>query len=81
MTNKNITANYTLTRHEDKQHGKRAGLMGRITPQMLEKVNFPIEPIPGTIVLVCGPPEFEMEMMNIMGNKFGFEANKNVFKF
>lgn len=55
LNKNNISVNWTLTRHNDNYHGKRAGLKGRITPKMLKDANFPMQPSKDTIVLICGP--------------------------
>ena len=59
----NLKVYYTLTRHEEKIHGKRDGLFGKINLEMLQSVNFPLKPDKETMVLVCGTKSFETAMV------------------
>jgi NAD(P)H-flavin reductase len=61
--NKNLKVHYTLTRHNDNFHGKRAGIKGRISKRMLQEAGFPMKPKDDTIMLICGPNNFEMAMV------------------
>ena len=54
---------HTLTRHEEKIHGKREGLFGRITQEMLQEIKFPLRADKDTMILVCGPKAFETSMV------------------
>ena len=63
--NPHFTAHYTLTKHDKKKHGIRAGLEGRIGREMLKKLNFTNKPEPSTLVIVCGPPKFESDMIKL----------------
>lgn len=77
--NKNLSVNWTLTRHNETLHGKRAGLKGRITQKMLDDARFPMKPVKDTLVLICGPKKFEMAMVEMM-MKAGWKAGKNLIK-
>lgn len=80
LFNKKLKVHHTLTRHDEKKHGKRAGLFSRVNKKMLEEIEFPMKPTVDTLILICGPPNFEQDVMHLM-SKQGFEKNVNIFKF
>lgn len=80
LINKNLTVNYTLTRHSDKLHGKRLGLTGRISLKMLKTLGFYFNPRDDTIIMVCGPPTFENQMLQLY-ERLGYVKGTNLFKY
>ena len=80
LFNKALTVHHTLTRHNNNQHGKRAGLTGRITCKRREEVGLQIHPSTDSLVCVCGPQSCENAMMEIMEGE-GWRLNTNLFFF
>jgi len=80
FNSKKFKIHHTLTRHNNKFHGMRAGLTGRITKDMLKEIDFPLKPDKETMIFVCGPMAFEGHCLNLMV-KQGWELGVNLFTF
>jgi len=72
-TNPNFRVFHTLTRHNDEKHGEWNGLKGRISADLLKQCGFP-EPSPETLILHCGPPEFNKTVKAVLA-ELGYTAD------